>query len=54
MFKFLLGFIIGCFFTFNYIMPNEEYKLLLERANIYTLELLEDITNHLKNNVENY
>ena len=53
MFKLLFGFLMGCFVTYNYIIPNEDYKLMLDHANTLALELIESIEEQLRKNVEN-
>lgn len=53
MFKILVGFFIGCFVTYNYIIPNEEYTLLLDQSNNLILEFIQSIEAQLQKNVEN-
>ena len=53
MFKLLFGFLMGCFVTYNYIIPNEDYKLMLDHANTLALEMIESIEEQLRKNVEN-
>jgi len=53
MFKLLFGFLMVFFVTYNYIIPNEDYKLMLDHANTLALELIESIEEQLRKNVEN-
>lgn len=53
MFKIIFGFLLGCFITYNYIIPNPEYKVLLDNANVMLLEAIQSAENQLKENVEN-
>lgn len=53
MLKIFIGFLLGCFITYNYIIPNEDYKIMLDHANKVALDLIDNIQESLKNNVEN-
>lgn len=53
MFKIFIGFILGCFVTYNYILPNDQYRQLLDDANEYALHLIQSIEKELQKNVEN-
>lgn len=53
MFKFFIGILVGCFITYNYIIPNQEYTKLLDDANQYLLTLIQSIETQLQNNVNN-
>jgi len=51
MFKILLGFLLGCFVTFNYVMPNEKYKQLFEYTNQLVLEFVQSLEEEISKNV---
>ena len=53
MFKTIFGFLLGCFITYNYIIPNPDYRALLDNANVVLLELIQSAENQLKENVNN-
>jgi len=53
MFKFFLGTLVGCFVTYNFLIKDPEYVLILDRANELTLEIITNIQDTLRNNVEN-
>ena len=52
MLKLTIGFIIGCFVTYNFIMPYPSREQMLAEANRMTLQLLQKIQEELKSNVE--
>tara|TARA_Y100001970_G_C14225981_1_gene855703 strand:+ start:2664 stop:2837 length:174 start_codon:yes stop_codon:yes gene_type:complete len=54
MLKLTIGFVIGCFVTYNFIMPYPAREQLLAEANRITLQLLQKIQEELKSNVEDH
>ena len=53
MFKLIIGFILGCLVTYNFIMPYPAREAMLAEANRMTLQLLEKIQKELQTNAEN-
>jgi len=53
MLKILIGFFVGCFFTYNFILPNENYIQMFDDVNIYILDFLYTTTEIIENNVKN-
>mgnify|MGYP001421481626 CR=1 FL=1 len=54
MLKLTIGFIIGCFVTYNFIMPYPAREQVLAEANRITLQILQKIQEELKSNVEDH
>jgi len=53
MFKFIFGVIVGIFITYNYIIPDPVYKTYLDKSNILLLELVQNIEQEIRKNVDN-
>lgn len=41
MFKLIFGFFLGSFITYNFIIPNPEYKIILDQVNEWTYNIIE-------------
>ena len=53
MFKITIGFLLGCFITYNFIMPYPAREQMLADATKMTLQLLKTLQNQLENNDRN-
>jgi len=51
MVKLILGFLVGCFVTYNYIIGDPTLEPVLEKANVLVLETINDIQSKLESNV---
>ena len=51
MIKLILGFLIGCFVTYNYIVGDPTLEPVLEKANIWVLNTIDSIEAKLESNV---
>tara|TARA_B100000424_G_scaffold271719_1_gene276173 strand:+ start:4150 stop:4323 length:174 start_codon:yes stop_codon:yes gene_type:complete len=53
MLKLFFGFILGCFVTYNFIMPYPAREAMLAETNNMTLQLIETLQKELQNNAAN-
>jgi hypothetical protein len=51
MVKLILGFLLGCFVTYNYIIGDPTLEPVLEKTNIWVLETINSIQAKLESNV---
>tara|TARA_B100000424_G_C22918932_1_gene488935 strand:+ start:1301 stop:1465 length:165 start_codon:yes stop_codon:yes gene_type:complete len=52
MVKTTLGFLLGCFVTYNYIVGDPVLEPVIKKSNIWLLESVQNIEKKLQNNID--
>lgn len=52
MIKIMLGFLIGCFFTYNYIVGDPVLEPIMQKTNIWMLQTVQTVEVKLRNNID--
>jgi len=52
MIKITLGFLLGCFVTYNYIIGDPVLEPVLEKTNIWLLQTVQNVEKKLQDNID--